>query len=169
MAFGYTVTRRQREREIRDADRRIAWFDLLRANEATLAPAFGGAPDILEMMLFSEATAAVFGLSRQDAEDLADRHEDWPDWLKEGESLRGYYQRADAIERRLAERFTWEPRGPRDSWSMGLPDTMDPPSEWKSSRAARAKSSANDLEPFWRPLRRGLLAPNFDASRPASR
>jgi len=135
MSFGYHVSKAARLEEIRHADRRIAWFDLLCANAEALAPAYAGDhPDILELVLHSEATAAVFGLSREDAQDLADRYEYWPEWLGDFTARPGLWERAAEIISRMASRFG----------RFDVHELADVPSQWKADRAyyVRARSRA---------------------------
>lgn len=141
MGFGYHVSRKARERQIRDAERRIAWFDLLRANEDVLAPVFADDPDdpyayVVDMMLQSEEAAAVFGINRETAKDLAWRFETFPEWLGDFEPREGRYKRVSALAVEMGKRWSWEPRNFRESWDIGFMDTMEAPSEWKSARAA---------------------------------
>tara|TARA_R100001198_G_scaffold62230_1_gene36285 strand:+ start:1145 stop:1627 length:483 start_codon:yes stop_codon:yes gene_type:complete len=138
MGFGYHVSRKARERQVRDAERRIAWFDLLRANEDVLAPVFADDPNayVVDIMLQSEEAAAVFGIDRETAENLAWRFETFPEWLGDFEPRKGSYERVGALAVEMGKRWSWEPRNFRDSWDIGFMNTMEAPSEWKSARAA---------------------------------
>ena len=135
MTFGYHVSKAARLEEIRHAERRIAWFDLLRAHADALAPAYAGErPDVLELVLHSEATAAVFGLSREDAQDLADRWEYEPGWLGDFTARPGVWERAAEITRRMHNRFS----------RFDVLELASVPSQWKADRAyyVRARSRA---------------------------